>query len=204
MRCKPKAIAITFVVMASVLLGDGLWIHAKARLAQLLIADAWQHTLTSGQRIKPWPWADTWPVARLQMNNNVDLYILEGANGSALAFGPGHVQGSAYPGTQGVSIVGGHRDTHFRLLQRLATGDVLTITARDGRPSTYRVVGQHIANSALAPLRVPADASQLLLITCYPFDTLSVGGPLRYVVTAVAERTIDASVVWGKSTAAGV
>ncbi len=190
MRRKFRAIAIALVVLASLLLGQGVWVHAKAQLAQHLIADAWQQTLTTGDSVKPWPWADTWPVARLQMGNAVDLYILEGANGSALAFGPGHLQGSAYPGVAGVSIVGGHRDTHFRFLQQVAAGDLLTVTAHNGTVSRYRVVNQHIANSALAPLRVQAEASQLLLVTCYPFDTLAVGGPLRYVVTAVAEQTI--------------
>ena len=128
MHCKTNNITIALVVLSVLLLGDGLWIHAKARLAQYLIADAWQETLAMGKNIKPWPWADTWPVARLQMNDAVDLYILEGANGSALAFGPGHMRSSAYPGTAGVSIVAGHRDTHFRFLQQLVTGDLLNIT----------------------------------------------------------------------------
>ncbi len=190
---KLRPIAIALVVLASLLLGQGVWIHVKAQLAQHLIADAWRQTLATGDSVKPWSWADTWPVARLQLGNSVDLYILQGANGSALAFGPGHLQGSAFPGAAGVSIVGGHRDTHFRFLQRLTAGDLLTVTARNGTVSRYRVVNHHIANSALVPLRVHATGSQLLLVTCYPFDTLEVGGPLRYVVTAVAEQSIRSS-----------
>lgn len=194
MRCRPSPIAMALVALACWQLGDGLWIYAKARLAQHLIADAWQQTLATGKTAKPWPWADTWPVARLQaIDHNIDLYILEGAHGSALAFGPGHMQGSAYPGTEGVSIVGGHRDTHFRFLQQLEPGDPLRITTNSGTVTSYRVVGQRIANSARAPLRVTATESQLLLITCYPFDSLRAGGPLRYVVTAVAEQSSAAT-----------
>lgn len=190
MRCRPSPIAMALVALACWQLGDGLWIYAKARLAQYLIADAWQQTLATSRTAKPWPWADTWPVARLQaIDHNIDLYILEGAHGSALAFGPGHMQGSAYPGTEGVSIVGGHRDTHFRFLQQLEPGDPLRITTNSGTVTSYRVVEQRIANSARAPLRVTATESQLLLITCYPFDSLRAGGPLRYVVTAVAEQS---------------
>ena len=156
MRCRPNAIAMALVGLACWQLGDGLWIYAKARLAHYLIADAWQQTLATGKTAKPWPWADTWPVARLQaIDHNIDLYILEGAHGSALAFGPGHMQGSAYPGTEGVSIVGGHRDTHFRFLQQLEPGDPLRITTNSGTVTSYRVVGQRIANSARAPLRAP-------------------------------------------------
>jgi sortase A len=32
----------------------------------------------------------------------------------------------------------------------------------------------------------PADAAELTLITCYPFDAIAPGTPLRYVV--IAER----------------
>ncbi len=190
MHCKPKSIVITLFVIAALLLADGLWIRAKARLAQTLIAAAWRETLATGDKVKPWPWADTWPVARLQMNDAIDLYILEGANGSALAFGPGHMQGSAYPGTEGISIIAGHRDTHFRFLQQLVTGDRLNITTRSGNARSYRVVNLHIANSEQAPLRVSGDTAQLLLITCYPFDSLHAGGALRYVVTAAAEQPL--------------
>ena len=46
-------------------LGRGAWIQAKAWLAQSLIAHAWARTLSGERQAKPWPWADTWPVARL-------------------------------------------------------------------------------------------------------------------------------------------
>ncbi len=49
-------------------LAGGLWIDAKALLAQRLISVAWERTLIAGEAgVKPWPWADTWPVARLQV-----------------------------------------------------------------------------------------------------------------------------------------
>ena len=33
-----------------------------------------------------------------------------------------------------------------------------------------------------------SDAPMLTLVTCYPFDAVVPGGPLRYVVTALAEK----------------
>ena len=47
-------------------LGHGAWIHAKAQLAQYLLQRAWERTLRGEPAAKPWPWADTWPVARLR------------------------------------------------------------------------------------------------------------------------------------------
>ena len=45
-----------------------------------------------------------------------------------------------------------------------------------GRPSEQ---GAHLDD--LTPL---ADDSLLSLVTCYPFDAIEAGGPMRYVVTA--------------------
>ncbi len=165
---------------------NGTWIHAKARLAQLLIAEAWESTRTgNGQPHKPWPWADTWPVAHLRMGKQPphDLYVLAGAQGNSLAFGPGHLRGSAEPGTVGVSIVGGHRDTHFSILKDLPMGSLITVTPRHGAPQQYRITDKRVADSLTEPLAAMPYASQLILVTCYPFNAIQ-RGPLRYVVTA--------------------
>ncbi len=164
---------------------DGAWIHAKASVAQLLIAKAWSDVREGQGSSKPWPWADTWPVARIQYrgNNQRDLYVLAGAQGNSLAFGPGHLFGSALPGETGVSIVGGHRDTHFAFLQHASIGDVLHVTPANGDTKRYVISDKTIANSLTDPLLAMPYRSQLILVTCYPFDAVQ-SGPLRYVVTA--------------------
>ena len=73
--------------LALLLLALGLWqlggaavIHGKAWLAQRLLERAWAVTLAGGGPVKPWPWADTWPVARLKVPAlDVDLFVLAGA-----------------------------------------------------------------------------------------------------------------------------
>ncbi len=167
---------------------------AKAQLAQQLIAVAWQHSLVQQQPIRPWPWADTWPVARLQYHTrdqDLDLYILAGASGSSLAFGPGHLHGTAAPGTPGNSVVGGHRDSHFAFLQHLREGDRLRVQNQLGQWQTYRAGPGVIHNVDHGPLWVDPDQSALQLITCYPFDSLTSGGPLRYVVNLLVEPQPD-------------
>ena len=44
-----------------------LWIHAKALLAQVLLERAFAASLATGGAVKPWSWADTWPVARIEV-----------------------------------------------------------------------------------------------------------------------------------------
>ena len=169
-------------------LGGGLWIQAKARLAQFLIAEAWAETLAGATQVRPWPWADTWPVARLRAPDPaVDLYVLAGGSGRSLAFGPGHVTGTALPGTPGLSLLGGHRDTHFAFLEDLTPGQRIDVQSPDGSWTPHRVTATEILDSRhdrLLPEITGAPRPSLALVTCWPFDALAPGGPLRYLVYA--------------------
>lgn len=166
-------------------LGQGAYIPAKAWLAQELMQRAWNRSVGGEERAAPWPWADTWPVARLTAEaGGVDLIVLAGGSGRTLAFGPGHVSASAMPGDIGNTIIGGHRDTHFRFLQSLEVGDLLGVEPTNGERHVYQVVGVDIVDSRKGSLVLDTSVAMLSLVTCYPFDALEAGGPLRYVVTA--------------------
>ena len=167
--------------------GNGLYIHAKAVLAQSLLHSAWARTQSTGEDAKPWPWADTHPVARLLAPaQDTDLLLLSGASGRTLAFGPGHLDGSALPGAPGNSVITAHRDTHFRFLQRVAVGDALIVEGRDGARRHFNVRRTYVAD--FRSLNIPRDTAvpSLTLVTCYPFDAINPGGPMRYVVVAEA------------------
>ena len=171
------------------LLGHGLWIQAKAELAQHLLQRAWRRTLAGASAVKPWPWADTWPVARLQLPaHGVDLIVLDGVSGRTLAFGPGHMPGTPLPGRAGVAIIAGHRDTHFRFLRHVQAGDAIVVEAPGRPPARFRVRERVVVDARTAVLARADDARELVLVTCYPFDALRPGGPLRYIVLAEAER----------------
>ncbi len=184
------------LVAVAVLLFAGLWqvgragyIHAKAYLAQVLIADAWARTRAGAAHAKPWPWADTWPVARLSApKQNAAAFVLAGADGRTIAFGPGHVFGTPLPGAPGNSVIGAHRDTHFAFLRELRRGDPIDIATPDGKVVRYRVAATLIVHKSDTRVLEPdGTARELTLVTCYPFDALHAGGPLRYVVRAVAD-----------------
>lgn len=162
-----------------------MWIAAKARLANHLIQNAWEATLANGETSTPWSWADTWPVARLRhASTDTDLIVLEGADGSSLAFGPGHQSGTDAPGT-GVSLIGGHRDTHFGFLKEVQLRDELLVQTTTGDWQRYEVTNLAVVDSEAAPLSLPAEGDLLVLVTCYPFDNWLPGGPMRYIVEAV-------------------
>ncbi len=181
------AVVAVLLLAAGWHIGQGIYIHAKAMRAQVLLERAWLRTGNGEKQAKPWPWADTWPVARLSVPGlNVSLIVLAGDSGRTLAFGPGHNFGSAIPGAKGNSLISGHRDTHFRFLRYLQPGDAVVIETPHGQRNTYRVETTAIIDAREAWLEPASRTSRLNLVTCYPFDTIVPGGNQRYLVTAVA------------------
>jgi len=180
--------------IAAVLAGLGLWqvasagwIHGKALLAQRLIASSWQQAREGGTARRPWPWADMRPVARLSVPAlGIDLFVLDAATPRALAFGPAHVGGTAAPASRGNTVLVAHRDTHFAFLRRLEEDDEIAVEGANGSSARYRVREITVLDAGEARLLDAADAAQLTLITCYPFDAVRPGTGLRYVV--IAER----------------
>ncbi len=164
------------------------WIHAKALLAQHLIASSWTQARGGGPARRPWPWADMRPVARLTLaSRNVDLYVLDNASPRALAFGPAHVGGTASPGGSGNTVLVAHRDTHFAFLERVELGDELEMETAFGRRARYRVSEVTIVDQGESRVLDEAGEALLTLVTCYPFDAVRPGTRLRYVV--IATRT---------------
>lgn len=170
-------------------LGEAGYIHLKAKVAQVLVQKAWADTLAGEKQVRPWPWADTWPVARLQIPDlSVDLMVLAGASGRTLAFGPGHLEGTAAPGALGHSIVSGHRDTHFAFLEKIEYGTKIRIQTQDGRWRDYVATERQVIDSRYARLAAGNGEAALTLVTCYPFDSFVPGGPLRYLVSAFEQQ----------------
>jgi sortase A len=165
------------------------WIHAKAILAQHLIASAWKTARDGGPARRPWPWADMRPIARLAVPaRHVELYVLDSATPRALAFGPAHVGGTATPGMPGNSVLVAHRDTHFSFLRELAPGEWIEVEGALGRKTRYRVTETTVVDQSDARVLEAGDETRLTLITCYPFDAVQPGTRQRYVV--VAERAV--------------
>lgn len=161
------------------------WIHAKAALAQWLVAHAFERARDGEAQARPWPWADTRPIARLHLPSHAGpLLVLAGNSGRNLAFGPVHDQASALPGEPGNSVIAGHRDTHFRALAELQRGDRLRVERADGRSYEFVVTTLEVVDSRRTRIVVDDVAPRLTLVTCFPFDALDPSGPLRYVVSA--------------------
>lgn len=183
-RLLKKAAGGLLLFTGILLVGNSLWIKGKPLLAEVLLRSAWERTVKNSQPVKAWPWADSRPVARIRVARlGVDLIVLEGDSGEVLAFGPGHVSGSARPLGKGNCVLVGHRDTSFTFLKDLRIDDTIIIHDEKNRSGTYQVQSTTIALADELHFREPSDA-WLTLITCFPFDAISPGTDKRYVVFA--------------------
>jgi sortase A len=194
----PTYIALVFKhkwIALSLLLGvyqfsGGLYVFTKAELAQYLIADAWHKSLQSDKPHKPWPWADTHPVAELIIGEKT-WYVLAGASGRNLAFAPTHVSSTPEPGEKGNSVIVGHRDTQFNSLKRLQRGDLINVKTQHGTQQ-FKVTMLRVAQQSQIEYMqgntnnetLDVDRADLTLITCYPFDSLVPDPTHRYIVRA--------------------
>ena len=177
------------LVAGAALGGHGAYLRAKALLAQWLLERAWAATVAGGHAVKAWSWADTWPVARIAFPRlGRSAIVLEEAGGEALAFGPAHLAASPPPGEPGTSVIGGHRDTHFRFLRDLVRGDAIDVTTRAGRTLRFRVTHAELLHAGASGIAVDGAQPRLALVTCWSPDGVT-RGPLRYVVFAEAEAS---------------
>ncbi len=184
------------------LIANGGYMIAKAQLAQVLLSKSWSSSLADGGARRPWAWADTHVAARIQfLSLDEERYVMRDVSGESLAFGPGIVEhaNSGAPSQEnthsGIAIAG-HRDSHFGVLQHLQTDDLIQVETIKQMPVRFKVVSSTVVDTRHQSLAPPAQ-NELVLITCFPFESIVPGGPLRYVVFAVRadDSANDATVV---------
>jgi sortase A len=186
-----SAMAAALMLAGLCLSGSALYIHAKAVFAQILLSRAFAAEVASGEAIKPWSWADTWPVARIEVPRlGASAIVLAGGSGQALAFGPGHLANTPDAGEPGIAVYAAHRDTHFAFLGRVTPGDAIVVTRRDGKVARFRTTHAVVVPWDSSGIDPTAPGRRLALVSCWPLDSV-IPGPLRYVVYADLEGTSD-------------
>ena len=199
--------ALALILAGLLALGEAGWIRAKAELAQVLLDRAWTRARSGDESPRPWPWADTWPVARLVAPaHDVDTIVLSGASLRNLAFAPSHFDGTPLPGRPGNAVIAGHRDTHFRFLENLLPGDELLIeTANAGAPAVpssgsddHRARRPHGARAGIRP-RLRAHPDHLLPVRGRHAGRASLRRarrPRRSRLTLLTRHTLDPARLW--------
>lgn len=163
------------------LMGRDLYMRAKAQLADVLIARAFAAHLENGRPHPPWKWADMHPIARLEVPRlGVSRHVLTGASGTTMAFGIGHLDGTAPPNSSGHTVLVGHRDSWCAFLKEVQCGDRVALRTASGA-GRYRVVALRVIAETDLEILDKMFSDRLTLLTCYPFAGV-LNSPLRYAV----------------------
>lgn len=181
------------LIAGSLLCIHASWLPVKAWLSQELISYSWQQSINSRSSlsnnlnvsIKPWPWADTFPIAELSFKRlQKNIVILNGGDPTTLAFSAGAIAPFNQANSAKPFVVAGHRDSHFAFLEDILMKDVISMTDQYGQSQLYQVEAIDIVDAATGQLPVLANDSSLILITCYPFNGIDQDANERYVITA--------------------
>lgn len=113
-------------------------------------------------------------IARLVIPRlGLDMIVVEGVGHDELSRGPGHLPDTAFPGSDGSSVISGHRTTYaspFSNIDQLEPGDEIRVTTAEGE-SIYSVTKSYIVfpndTSVTLPL-APGEKPRLRLTTCHP------------------------------------
>lgn len=184
--------AAVALVVGIYLLAGGLAQPIKAHVGHTLLERTFNDRLAAApgdrgdpDQWRPWPWADLAPVGELHFPDLDERRIIaDSANGEALAWAVGHVDGTAALGAPGVSAVAGHRDGRFELLDDVDEGDFVDLTTLDGSTIRYVVEERLVVDSRTVRLPiVHAGDQELILTTCWPIDAF-VSGPERLLIRA--------------------
>lgn len=174
------------LVIGSVYLMQASLINAKALVGQWLIANAWEKTLHTGERHLPWPWADTYPVAKLNVPRfGRTYYVLQGASGEALSFGPGLNVYSSEDGAIALFLIQAHMDTHFDFLGQLEIGDIVELFF-EGRLVRFKIAQHQHLSAPRFQLTEQPETPLLVLSTCMNGADREADTDLRRLVIAQA------------------
>jgi sortase A len=117
-------------------------------------------------------------VPRLGMSS----IVREGDDTRTLRHSVGHIPETVLPGEPGNSGLAGHRDTFFRGLKDIRTGDRIVVTTAKS-VLHYVVRATRVVEPDNVSVLDPTPGQTLTLVTCYPFSYLG-AAPERFVVQA--------------------
>lgn len=174
-------------------LGIAGWSWADARLYQMrtreLVAAVEQLEKASvpgagdsAESVEPAASEGT-PIALLEIPRlGLSAVVAEGTSKRVLSRAVGHLPESARPGGSGNIALAAHRDSFFRPLEQIQTGDLVILESAAGR-DRYVVEWTDIVGPRDVEMVDATAYPALTLVTCYPFRYVG-NAPQRFIVRA--------------------
>lgn len=171
--------ALTIAYVALVLLNARLFQNAASHMLVYQIHAAEVHAINQPRNtVKEGVVLGRIEIPKIKMS----VIILQGTTPKILLLGVGHIDGTAFPGESGNVGIAGHRDTFFRGLKDIQSGDEILLHTTTGI-SRYEVDWIQITTPSDSGIVALGPESGLTLVTCYPFYYIG-AAPERFVVHA--------------------
>ena len=110
------------------------------------------------------------------------VFFVQGDSYKILRHAVGHLPETALPGEWGNVVLAGHRDSFFRPLRNIQTGDAITLRTPGG-DFQYEVESTAVVPPSDIQVLEPSSERTLTLITCFPFYYVG-PAPNRFIVRA--------------------
>jgi sortase A len=123
------------------------------------------------------------PIGELAVPRlHLSAVIVEGDDEASLKVAVGHLPDTPLPWQRGNTAFAAHRDSFFRPLKGIKTGDIVQVSTQRGTLE-YRVRETMVVNPEDVWVLDPTEGQTLTLITCYPFSYVG-HAPKRFIVRA--------------------
>jgi sortase A len=110
------------------------------------------------------------------------IVVVQGDSNRILRRAVGHIPETALPGQSGNVALAGHRDSFFRPLRNIRSGDAITFKTRNAE-FQYQVESTAVVQPGDVSVLQASSGRILTLITCFPFYYVG-AAPNRFVVRA--------------------
>lgn len=187
-REKLKRLQLAFLICGVLALGYSAFVLIDAHFYQKAAALRFQRQTEAPAAsrpsvVNPQPVLDGAPVARFEIPRlNLDTVLIEGVTDTDLRHAIGHIPGTAFPGRSGNVGVAGHRDTFFRPLRNIRSGDLITLTTTTATYQ-YQVESTEVVAPERSDVLNPTKEPHLTLVTCFPFYYVG-SAPKRFIIHA--------------------
>jgi sortase A len=127
------------------------------------------------------------PIGKIQVPRlGLSVVILEGDDDRILRLGAGHIPGTAWLGQTGNTGIAAHRDTFFRPLRLIRSGDLVRLVS-ENQAYDYRVEFTEVVTPNRVEVLDQTAEPTLTLVTCYPFFFVG-PSPKRFIVRAQLQQ----------------
>jgi len=193
-RTVQRGLAFVLIAAGAAVL---LWVGAQVALTEAYRRE--YETTLQHLRASPAPGPERSLPASLTSGESIGMLeivrlglsgvVIEGDSDAVLARAIGHLPDTPLPWHDGNSALAAHRDTLFRLLKGVRSGDVLRLKTPYG-DFDYQVRETLIVKPEDVWVLDPTRTAMLTLISCFPFNYIG-HAPERFIVRAERIQAAD-------------